>query len=158
VDAACETLQQSVFATALVARIEGRAPGGDGDRVVRWSSAGHPPPLLLHADGTVEVLTHPVGLPLGVLPDRTRPEHELLLHPGATLLLYTDGLIEQGEDGGNGRDLDHGLDRLVEALSAAAARGLGVEELCDRVVAVLLPEAGAADDVALIAIRPQPES
>jgi serine phosphatase RsbU (regulator of sigma subunit) len=158
VDAACETLQQSVFATALVARIEGRTPGGDGDRVVRWSSAGHPPPLLLHADGTVEVLTLPVGLPLGVLPDRTRPEHQLVLRPGATLLLYTDGLIEQGEDGGTGRDLDHGLDRLVEELSAAAARGLGVEELCDRVVAVLLPEAGAADDVALIAIRAQPDS
>ena len=157
VDAACETLQQSVFATALVARIEGRVPGGDGDRVVRWSSAGHPPPLLLHADGTVEVLTHPVGLPLGVLPDRARPEHELALRPGATLLLYTDGLIEQGEDGADGRDLDHGLDRLVEALSAAAAQGLGIEELCDRVVGVLLPAAGAADDVALIAIRPQPE-
>ncbi|MFQ1004050.1 SpoIIE family protein phosphatase [Modestobacter sp. SSW1-42] len=157
VDAACETLQQAVFATALVARIEGRVPDGTGSRVVRWSSAGHPPPLLLHVDGTVELLTHPVGLPLGVLPDRARPEHELLLEPGATLLLYTDGLIEQGEDGAGERDLDRGLEELVRALSAAAALDLDVEALCDRLVDVLLPAAGAADDVALIAIRPQPE-
>ena len=157
VDAACETLHQDVFATALVARIEGRVPHGDGNRLVRWSSAGHPPPLLLHVDGTVEVLTHPVGLPLGVLPERARPEHEVVLEPGATLLLYTDGLIERGEDGAGGRDLDRGLAELVRALAAAAELGLGVEQLCEQIVDVLLPAAGAADDVALIAIRPRPE-
>jgi serine phosphatase RsbU (regulator of sigma subunit) len=155
VDAACETLQQVVFATALVARIE---PGtaGNGDHVVHWSSAGHPPPLLLHADGSVEVLELPVGLPLGVLPDRTRPEHELLLAPGDTLLLYTDGLIEQGGDGAGERDLDHGLAELVQVLATAAAQGLDVEGMCDLVVDDLLPAAGAADDVALIAIRARP--
>nr|WP_276508415.1 SpoIIE family protein phosphatase [Modestobacter muralis] len=155
VDAACRTLDQRVFATALVARIAGGTDREDGGRVVRWSSAGHPPPLLLHPDGTVEVLTKPVGLPLGVLPDRPRPEHETALPPGATLLLYTDGLIEQDGDGLGERDLDRGLTDLVQTLAESAALELDLEALCDRVVDVLLPAAGAADDVALIAIRAQ---
>jgi serine phosphatase RsbU (regulator of sigma subunit) len=156
VDAACRTLDQRVFATALVARIAGGTDSRDGELVVRWSSAGHPPPLLLHPDGTVAVLTDPVGLPLGVLPDRPRPEHGTALPPGATLLLYTDGLIEQGRDGpGRGeRDLDQGLADLVATVSDSAA--LDLEALCDRVVDVLLPAAGAEDDVALIAIRALP--
>ncbi|MCZ2827502.1 SpoIIE family protein phosphatase [Modestobacter sp. VKM Ac-2986] len=151
VDAACETLGQTVFATALVARIT------EGRHVVRWSSAGHPPPLLLHPDGTVDVLTDPVGLPLGVLPDRERPEHETTLPPGTTLLLYTDGLIEQDGAAEGERDLDRGLTALVAVLARAAVLGLDVEGLCDRVVEELLPAAGAADDVALIAIRARAE-
>jgi serine phosphatase RsbU (regulator of sigma subunit) len=152
VDAACDTLEHGVFATALVAQIDGdpaAAPGGA--RAIRWSSAGHPPPLLLHADGRVDVLTDPVGLPLGVLPDQPRPEHRCVLPAGSTLLLYTDGLIENGAGPAGARDLDQGLERLVEALTDAAA--LGLDELCDRVVGTLLPAAGADDDVALIAIR-----
>ncbi|MCZ2806882.1 SpoIIE family protein phosphatase [Modestobacter sp. VKM Ac-2983] len=148
VDAACDTLGHDVFATVLVAQIE---PDPGADRAVRWSSAGHPPPLLLHADGRVEVLTDPVGLPLGVLPDRSRPEHRCALPAGSTLLLYTDGLIENGAGPAGARDLDQGLGRLVEVLSDAA--GLGLDQLCDRVVQTLLPAAGADDDVALIAIR-----
>jgi serine phosphatase RsbU (regulator of sigma subunit) len=152
VDAACATLGHQVFATALVAQIEHGRPGTP--HAVRWSSAGHPPPLLLHADGRVDVLTDTVGLPLGVLPDRDRPEHQLELPHAATLLLYTDGLIERGADHPGGRDLDQGLDRLVDVLGRSA--DLDLEALCDRVVGDLLPAAGADDDVALIAIRVAP--
>ncbi len=165
VDVACDTFGQHVFATALVARVE-RFPLHEPaqDRALTWSSAGHPPPVLLHADGTVAVLTHRVGLPLGVDPSRPRPEHRHVLPVNSTLLLYTDGLLEQldvpaaatGRSGGSGtRDLDTGLARLTDLLADSA--GLGLEDLCDRIMTTLLPQAGAADDVALLAIRPYAE-
>ncbi|MGY2066552.1 SpoIIE family protein phosphatase [Blastococcus sp. SYSU DS0619] len=149
VDAACDSLGHQVFATALVAQVRSATTGQDG-REIRWSSAGHPPPLLLHPDGHVDVLTDPVGLPLGVHPDRPRAAHRTALPPGGTLVLYTDGLIEHGGTDGS-RDLDHGLSRLVGLLTRSA--GADLEELCDRLVTELLPAAGADDDVALIAIR-----
>ncbi|MCZ2849593.1 SpoIIE family protein phosphatase [Modestobacter sp. VKM Ac-2978] len=155
VDAACDTLAHGVFATVLVAQIDGdpaTSPGGE--RSIRWSSAGHPPPLLLHADGRVDVLTDPVGMPLGVLPDQLRPDHLCSLPAGSTLLLYTDGLIEHGAGPAGARDLDQGLERLVGVLTGAAA--LGLDALCDRVVDTLLPASGADDDVALIAVRVAP--
>jgi serine phosphatase RsbU (regulator of sigma subunit) len=162
VDVACATFGQTVFATALVARIERFDPVQPArERLLTWSSAGHPPPLVLHPDGCVRVLTDPVGLPIGVDADRERPEHAVVVPAGATLLLYTDGLLEQRSTGpeasgapalGVDRDLDAGLDRLTALLSAST--GLDLEALCDRIIADLLPAAGAADDVALIAIRP----
>ena len=165
VDVACDTFGQHVFATALVARVERFTSDQPArDRALTWSSAGHPPPVLLHADGTVAVLTDRVGLPLGVDPSRPRPEHRHVLPVNSTLLLYTDGLLEQldvpaaatGRLGGSGtRDLDTGLARLTDLL--AGSGGLGLEDLCDRIMTTLLPQAGAADDVALLAIRPYAE-
>jgi serine phosphatase RsbU (regulator of sigma subunit) len=68
---------------------------------------------------------------------------------GATLLLYTDGLVE-------GRDLplDEGIARLKAALAELADQPLGV--LCDEVIERLRPE-GLQDDVALVAVRLHPE-
>lgn len=150
VDRACETFGYGVFATALVARIEPCSPGSAA-RSIRWASAGHPPPLVLHGDGTVEVLDSPPGLPLGVAPERPRPEHHTTLPAGSTLLLYTDGLIES-----RGHDMDVGLARLVEVLGRSSE--LDLERLCDRIVTELLPGAGADDDVALIAVRSRTSS
>jgi serine phosphatase RsbU (regulator of sigma subunit) len=165
VDVACDTFGQHVFATALVARVERFPPDRPArDRALTWSSAGHPPPVLLHADGTVAVLTDRVGLPLGVDPSRPRPEHRHVLPVNSTLLLYTDGLLEQLDvpaaatvrPGGSGtRDLDTGLARLTDLLAGSA--GLDLEDLCDLIMTTLLPPAGAADDVALLAIRPYAE-
>ncbi|MGY2085396.1 SpoIIE family protein phosphatase [Blastococcus sp. SYSU DS0539] len=150
VDAACDGLGHQVFATALVAQVR-PAAAARPDREIRWSSAGHPPPLLLRPDGHVEVLADPVGLPLGVDPHRPRTAHGTTLPPGGTLLLYTDGLIEHSAAEPGGRDLDRGLSRLVDLLARSA--GDDLEALCDRLMAHLLPAAGADDDVALIAIR-----
>jgi serine phosphatase RsbU (regulator of sigma subunit) len=149
VDAAVATLGHQVFATALVTQVAAR-PDAQGNHCVQWSSAGHPPPLLVHPDGRVDVLTRSIGLPLGVLAGRERPDHRTSLPPGATLVLYTDGLIEQASDGHGTRDLDEGLSRLVEVLARSSRDG--VEALCDQLLA-LLPQAGADDDVALIALR-----
>jgi len=152
VDDAIDTLGHRVFATALVARVESHR-ADQPDRAVQWSSAGHPPPLLLHPDGSVDVLVAPSGLPLGVAPGRARPLHRTTLPRGATLVLYTDGLIEQGTGEHGTRDLDAGLARLVDALSRSA--GVSLEQLCDGLM-TLLPPTGADDDVALIAIRGEP--
>jgi serine phosphatase RsbU (regulator of sigma subunit) len=146
VDAACSTLGHAVFATALVAQLEVRPPEDPAAALsVSWSSAGHPPPLLLHPDGTVDVLADPPGLPLGVDSGRCRPEHRTSLPAGSTLLLFTDGLIET-----RASDLDRGLARLADLLAGSTELELGA--LCDRVVTELLVD-GTEDDVALIAVR-----
>jgi serine phosphatase RsbU (regulator of sigma subunit) len=75
-------------------------------------NAGHPPPLLLTADGQIEVLDHPSTLILGVGGGK-RAVRSAELRPGDTLLLYTDGLIER-----RGEDTDTGTARLITALRA----------------------------------------
>jgi serine phosphatase RsbU (regulator of sigma subunit) len=142
-DAAVEGLDLGAIATVLVARL---SPTGDGGMRLRWSSAGHLPPLVTGPDGVPRVLTaERAGLLLGVDPRVVRPDAEVLLGPGSTLLLYTDGLVERRHEG-----FDDGVDRLGQAL--ADLREQPVEEVCDGVLDRLVPE-GAEDDVALVAVR-----
>ncbi|MFC0599797.1 SpoIIE family protein phosphatase [Streptomyces palmae] len=102
--------------------------------------AGHPPPALVHPDGTVEYPELPAGPPLGVggMPFETA---ELSLPEGSRLVLYTDGLIEDRT-----RDLDEGMELLRQAL---ARPGLSPEDSCRTVLEALLP-ARPRDDVALL--------
>jgi serine phosphatase RsbU (regulator of sigma subunit) len=116
-------------------------------RVLRWSNAGHPPPLLVQPDGTVQVLERPPDLLLGVDPEAERADHAQALPDGSTVLFYTDGLIER-----RGVPLDTGLAWLTATVAAWAH--LPLEELCDRLLAELGP---AEDDVALLALRLHPE-
>ncbi len=150
-DAAIEGLGMGTMATAAIARVE-QTPEerAQGLSRVRWSNAGHPPPLVLHVDGRIEELaTERAELMLGVDPTARRTESVVSLKRGATILLYTDGLVE-------GRDLplDEGTARLRRAFAELADRPL--DELCDEVIERLRPE-GSQDDVALVAIRLHPE-
>jgi PAS domain S-box-containing protein len=115
-------------------------------RTARFTSAGHPPPLVVHPDGTATYLEGGRSLPLGVVPNASYPEAEAMLEPGSTLLLYTDGLVER-----RGAGIDAGLRRLVEAASTAQG---GVEEFLSHLIAELLHREGRHDDVALVALRP----
>jgi sigma-B regulation protein RsbU (phosphoserine phosphatase) len=116
----------------------------DGATRFAWSNAGHPPPVLVRAAGPVEVLRRPTDVLLGINPQALRADHDVLLAPGDTLLLYTDGLVER-----RGSTLDDGTDWLVAALTPLAGQPL--EQLCD---ALLEGMAGAVpDDVALLAVR-----
>jgi serine phosphatase RsbU (regulator of sigma subunit) len=149
VDLAVVGLGVATLATALVARIE----QDDDDRAaglrrIRWTSAGHPMPMLLLADGRVVDLDSPVGPPLGIGWSGARADGVTLLPADSTLLLFTDGLFERRT--GN---LDIGRERLRLAVAELAAEPL--EELCDGLLAALLAD-GAEDDVALLAVRAHP--
>ncbi|MGY1700021.1 SpoIIE family protein phosphatase [Geodermatophilus sp. SYSU D00766] len=139
-------LRFGTLATALLARVE-QPPGPalDERRTLRWSSAGHPPPLLVQPDGAVRLLDCPPERLLGTDDPGPRTDHTAVLLPGATLLLVTDGLVEHGRTG-----IDEGLVRLASGL--ARLRGLPLEELCDRLLDHVLT-GRADDDIALLAVR-----
>jgi hypothetical protein len=109
--------------------------------------------MTVDPDGTTHVVGWDDGaepdLLLGFDPGTPRVEREVVLRRGATVLLYTDGLVER-----RGQSIDEGLDRLRETVSGLAGRDL--EELCDALLARMLP-GNAEDDVAIAAVRLHPQ-
>jgi serine/threonine protein phosphatase PrpC len=106
--------------------------------------------MVIDGHGGVAVLGDVTAdLLLGIDPTTERHESEITLDRGATLLLYTDGLVER-----RGQNLDEGLARLRALLLELADRPLA--ELCDELLTRLLP-ARAEDDVALVAVRLHPQ-
>ncbi|KOU61443.1 SpoIIE family protein phosphatase [Streptomyces virginiae] len=129
--------QQIVGATCLYAVYDPTS------RRCTLARAGHLPPAVVTADGTVTMPDLPEGPPLGLggLPFESA---ELELAEGSLLALYTDGLVEA-----RGLDLDEGLERLREALSRP---GSPLAETCTAVQDALLPD-HPPDDVALLLAR-----
>jgi phosphoserine phosphatase RsbU/P len=146
VDAVLTGLRIDTLATALVARLEQPADlAARGLRRLRWSSAGHLPPLLLCPDGSLRPLdTRPERL-LGAEFPRPRTDHEALLRPGDTVLLYTDGLVEHGRTG-----IDEGITRLSGQLAELV--DVPLEKLCDQLLDRIVP-GRADDDIAVLAVR-----
>jgi len=151
VEQVMQTLQSEILATAVLARLEQTdAERAAGLTRLRWSNAGHPPPMAITPDGRVRVLD--AGRPdllLGVRPDPPRRESEIVLEWDSVVLLYTDGLVESRDS-----DLDAGLARLQAILAELAGRDL--DALCDEVLARMLPT-NPGDDVALIAVQLHPQ-
>lgn len=115
------------------------------------ANAGHPPPVLLHLGGRAEVLRVPPGAPIGV-GGVDFEAVELDAPAGATLLLYTDGLVESRL-----RDVWTGIEQLRERLAATAQltgpdHSPPLEALCDDVLDMLGP-GDRDDDIALLAAR-----
>ncbi|WP_328887319.1 ATP-binding SpoIIE family protein phosphatase [Streptomyces sp. NBC_00316] len=115
------------------------------------ANAGHPPPVLLHLGGRAEVLRVPPGAPIGV-GGVDFEAVELDAPSGATLLLYTDGLVESRL-----RDVWTGIEQLRERLAATAQltgpdHSPPLEALCDDVLDMLGP-GDRDDDIALLAAR-----
>ncbi|PZR52326.1 serine phosphatase [Xylanimonas oleitrophica] len=146
-DSALRTLQIPVMATVLVARLEQtEEERGRGVTRLRWSSAGHPPPMVVDADGSVRALVPSSPAPLvGILPESPRGEDVVVLERGATVLLYTDGLVESRT-----RPLREGLAELEALLRRVG--GADLDTLCDVLLAQLAAES-AEDDVALVGVR-----
>ena len=91
-DRALHGTAPDVEATAILAHVR---PGAEGFEV-RWSNAGgHPPPVMLRPDGAAEPLATDLDLALGVDPSVPRTEHSLVLTPGSTLVLSSEGLVER---------------------------------------------------------------
>jgi sigma-B regulation protein RsbU (phosphoserine phosphatase) len=142
-DRALASLGMTSLVTAAVAILEpGRA--GTGQARLRWSNAGHPAPVLVHADGRTEVLERRPDRLLGVSADTERRDHEQPLTSGDTVLLYTDGLVER-----RSATLDHGTACLVRELQRLGRAPL--EQLCDGLLA--LADGRGDDDIALLAVR-----
>jgi serine phosphatase RsbU (regulator of sigma subunit) len=114
---------------------------------LRFASAGHPPPLLV-TPGESRYLDTANHLLLGLGGNDPRSDAGQPLPDGATLLLYTDGLVEH-----RGRSIDDGLARL-RALGASLASER-LDDFCDAILADL--GAKPLDDVCLLAIRPAPD-
>jgi serine phosphatase RsbU (regulator of sigma subunit) len=115
------------------------------DGRLRYASAGHPPALLLGPDGSAEMLSGPLGPPLG-LPGIRYEQGERCFPAGSTLVVYTDGLVER-RDG----DIDVGMADLVR--SASGHREDGPEGLSDRLVFELLAGVDLFDDATLMVAR-----
>ncbi|WP_179850911.1 SpoIIE family protein phosphatase [Streptomyces sp. TLI_55] len=130
------------MATMIFARVK---QADDGHWELSWTNAGHPPPLLISRDGITRYLTDGHGILLGTGTRAPRPDATAALPAGSTLLLYTDGLIEEP-----GHSLDAGLDRLRQHAAALAHRPL--VSFTDQLLRRVRP-ADNDDDVALLALR-----
>jgi anti-sigma regulatory factor (Ser/Thr protein kinase) len=108
-----------------------------------FASAGHPPPLLLPPDGEPRIEWTTAGPPIGA-PMAGHEEFRVDLPPGTTVLLYTDGLVEE-----RGISLDQTLEQLRRSASGPHA---DLDALCDR----LVEERRLEDDTALLACRRLP--
>jgi PAS domain S-box-containing protein len=131
------------FCTVAYAYLETQ---DDGARI-GLASGGHPLPMLLRHDGTVEVVGEP-GTLLGVLPDPNLEDRSLTLAPGDAIVFYTDGLIE-------GRGADGALDEdsLAELLGGCA--GAGADAIAARVEDAAVSAQGGSprDDIAVLVLR-----
>jgi PAS domain S-box-containing protein len=114
-----------------------------------YANAGHPPPVVGRANGTVEYLDDAPGVMLGAPSAGEFAAGYRTLDPGDSLLLYTDGLIEDRR-----RDITEGLAALARAMHQAGSRT--AEQTCAAVQAALLGSTQRADDVCLLAARRTP--
>src|SRR5205085_10717318 len=103
---------------------------------------------VIAADGEPQLLHGRRGVPLGVLPYASFEDETVAIEPGATVVVYTDGLVEQ-----RGISLETRLEKLR---MLAAVPFAGPNELCEHLLTELLPEGPGADDVALLALTTAP--
>jgi PAS domain-containing protein/anti-sigma regulatory factor (Ser/Thr protein kinase) len=129
------------LATVVYARLD-REP--DGGARLTWCNAGHPPPLLLEPGRPARYLEGAVSTMVGVEVGQPRTSSVELLPPGASMLLYTDGLVERRD-----ADLDSRLE-LVRSRAESLDAG-SPAELCRRLLAAVR-RGGSSDDVALLAL------
>ncbi|HTT54431.1 MAG TPA: SpoIIE family protein phosphatase [Streptosporangiaceae bacterium] len=110
-----------------------------------YANAGHLPPLISSGPGHAEYLDAAPAIMLGATPGTTFTATHRRLPPGARLLLYTDGLVEDRR-----RDISEGLDALIAAFRRSPGRT--AEQICQSVQTSLLGSAPRADDVCILAV------
>jgi serine phosphatase RsbU (regulator of sigma subunit) len=119
-------------------------------RLFSYARAGHEPPLILHADGSVERMPFSTGMALGLWDPITLDEKEILLKSGDSLILYTDGMTDCRNPEGE----SFGLDRIKNLLSGLPK--LNAQQICDTLLETLLTYQNGSkqdDDVTLVAIK-----
>ncbi|MEU6744962.1 SpoIIE family protein phosphatase [Spirillospora sp. NPDC046719] len=152
-------LQDASPARTLTAldRFAGEVPGAHCSTVfcgvldpatgaLTYSSAGHPPAILALPDGTTRLLEGGRSVPIAVSLGGARSDAETTIPARATVLLYTDGLVERRR-----RSLTEGIERAGRAVQDF--REHGIDDLASRIMARLAPPDGYDDDVALMLYR-----
>jgi PAS domain S-box-containing protein len=139
-NAALARLLPEALATVVYAVLD------PGARELRYANAGHPPPIFTTGAGHAEYLAAAGGAMLGAPCDVAFTTARRRLPPGAGILFYTDGLIEDRH-----RDITDGLDALALAIRNSAA--LSAEQTCVTAQAMLPGGAPRADDICLLAAR-----
>ncbi|MFI9251267.1 SpoIIE family protein phosphatase [Streptomyces sp. NPDC053069] len=115
--------------------------------LVQMLQLPRPPPVLLHPDGSCDLLGQATDPPRGARPEHVpRPQANATYTPGDTLILYTDGLIERRDE-----DMDAGLTRLTSTLTTCTE--FGAEHLADALLARFGVASGAGDDIAIVVVR-----
>ncbi len=117
--------------------------------LIRYSSAGHMPPVLAGPGRTGRLLEGGRAVPLATFDTPQRPEATTALAPGSTLVLFTDGLVEQ-----RGVDIDTRFEELADELSGLAS--YRPRDVADAVLDRLRPEIGYDDDIAMVVYRQPP--
>jgi serine phosphatase RsbU (regulator of sigma subunit) len=142
-----DRLVQGLGMAQLATCVYGRLLPAEDGALLRYANAGHLPPVVQRPDGGVDVLDGGKSVLIGAPGEASnRPDGSVLISRGSTLVLYTDGLVEDRET-----DIDAGIDRLC-ALVAGHDPALGVSRLCDRLLDELLT-GPRTDDAAVVAVR-----
>jgi GAF domain-containing protein len=114
---------------------------------VRLTNAGHPPPLVARANGTTSFCASENSLLIAAgLGQSGRPAHELELHPGDSLVMYSDGLVER-----RGESITAGMDRLSDTATRVARDGWPNRSAS--LLATLLSNDESTDDVVVLALH-----
>jgi PAS domain S-box-containing protein len=111
-----------------------------------YSSAGHPPPVLVHGEGMTRLLDGGRGFALALRAGQKHPESRVVMPARSTLLLYTDGLVERRR-----ASLDAGILRAAELVRDG--RSTDLDQMADDLMSGLEPSGGYQDDVALLLYR-----
>jgi sigma-B regulation protein RsbU (phosphoserine phosphatase) len=141
-----ESVEREMYVTAVYGVLDTK------NRVLTFSNAGHNPPILRRADGSIEYLSEG-GVALGVLELSTYEERPLSLFSGDVLILYTDGVTEAFSPEGE----EFGLHRLVEVINEnyeLSARDL-LNEIYER-VQDFTSDSAQLDDLTMVAIKVLP--
>jgi sigma-B regulation protein RsbU (phosphoserine phosphatase) len=138
-----ESIEPELFVTAFYGVLDAKA------RLLTYANAGHNPPLLLHKDGSKELLTEG-GILLGAFPGALYHEHRITFAHGDLLVLYTDGLSEAENLAGE----QFGLERIERVARKAISRGVKavISELLKE-IRKHVGESGLQDDVTLMVIQ-----
>ena len=139
----CPANSQAMFATVLFGILN------PYDGSFEYANAGHMPPLLVRADGSVKELETSKDVALGLMPEAEYEQFKISLGPGELLFMYTDGVTEAM----NGTD-EFGQSRLNSVVSELA--GKSAEEVCAGVLAAVREFSGPdvqSDDITCVALR-----
>jgi PAS domain S-box-containing protein len=111
-----------------------------------YSCAGHLPAVLVAPQSGPTLLSDARSVPLAVHRKNSRPQECVVLPPGSTLMLYTDGLVER-----RNVSIDDGIARVTETV--AAGMNLPVDDVADAALGAMAPPAGYDDDIAIVVYR-----